>query len=276
MNHPTHTVAQRIGAVLGEHIARGGIVLGDDVHAGGLGGCTQGLPVEGMLDVPVGSRSALGLGLGMALAGTPVVVEVDATASLDPSVLRDAVRASGFTPTLVIRVASGGEAGVLDAAFAVEGLSVWASSEDTADRVLAHCLKGGVHLILESRTAYGRRAAPVDFAPVVTHRQGSHATLATWGNGVHSSLEAAEALAAEGIDVAVVELVQLAPVPAALNEAVVATGRLVVAHPGAPELAEVVQRRVLEGAFLYLESPLTRCDTATDAVARAVRDSVWY
>lgn len=270
------TTAQRIGQVLGEHIARGGIVLGDDVHAGGLGGCTQGLPVRGMLDVPIGSRSALGLGLGMALAGKPVVVELDSTSSVDPSVLRDAVRASGFSPNLVVRVGSGGQAGVLDTAFSLPGLSVWATSEDSAASVLSHCLAGGVHLILESRAAYARRCAPVEFAPVVEHRQGAHATIVTWGDGVAGSLEAAEGLASEGIEAGVVELVQLSPLPAGLAQVVVSTGRLVVAHPGAAELAESVQRHVLDAAFLYLESPLARCETRAAQVAQAVRDSVYY
>lgn len=271
-----NSTAQRIGQVLEQHLSNGGIVLGDDVNAGGLGGCTQGLSHDGLLDVPIGSRSALGLGLGIALAGTPVVVEVDATASLDVSVLRDAVRAEGFAPTLVIRVGAGGQAGALDAAFDVPGLSVWASSAANADAVLAHCLQGGVHLILESRTDYARRVEPVRFEPIVEHRQGRHATIATWGAGVRAGLDAAETLATEGIDAGVVELVQLSPVPDALASAVTSTGRLIVAHPGDPARAGLVQRRVLQGAFLYLESPLARCAGRPQAVIEAVRDSVHY
>ena len=275
-----NTVAQQLRGVLAQHLQTGGWLLGDSVRSGGHGGSTAGLAADHgdrVLDLPIGERSALGLAVGLALAGSPVVVELPGTSALNAAVLADAVRAADFAPTLVVRVPAGGEAGVLDAPLALPGVTVWASSANTAAGVLKRCLRGGVHVILEARTAYGTRCEPsVVDASSIEHRSGAHVTIATWGRGVSSALEAAATLQGEGIDATVIELLQLAPVPAALTAAVVRTGRLVVAHPSSPSLAASVQQQVLHGAFLHLESPLTACPVRAEAVVTAARDSVHY
>lgn len=279
-----NTVAQQLRDVLEGHLDGGGWLLGDSVRSGGHGGSTAGLAAahdDRVRDLPIGERSSLGLAVGLAFAGAPVVVELPSGAALNGAVLADAARATDFAPTLVVRVPAGGEAGVLDVEhaglFDLPGVTVWASSAETAAGVLRRCLEGGVHVILEPRTAYGTRCEPRAVeAASIEHRSGAHVTVATWGKGVSGALEAAETLGAEGIDATVVELLQLAPVPAALTAAVVRTGRLVVAHPSTPSLAASVQRQVLHGAFLHLESPLTACPIRADAVVAAARDSVHY
>lgn len=269
-----NTAAQQLANVLDAHTRRGGVVLGDSVHAGGMGGSTVG--VDGVQGVPVGTRSALGLGLGMALAGRPACVELPSATGLARDVLVDAVRATDFAPTLVVRIAVGDAPG-LDDVDVPEGVGVWAVGAATAAGVLERCLQGGVHVILEPRRVYARRAEPVDGASgFIEHRAGEHVTLVAWGDAVQGALSAADKLADQGISAQVVELLQLAPVPPTLGEAVVHTGRLVVAHDDQPALANRVRQSVLDGAFLYLESPMATCGASADQVARAARDSVFY
>ena len=80
-------------------------------------------------------------------------------------------------------------------------------------------------------------------------REGSDVTMVTWGWQVPESLAAAEALAAEGVSVEVVDLRTLVPLDeAAILASVAKTKRLLVVHaatqfagPGA-EIAAMVQK----------------------------------
>ena len=78
------------------------------------------------------------------------------------------------------------------------------------------------------------------------------------------------------MSVKVVDLVRLSPPPRELAEHVLATGRVVAAHPTDSELARRVLSVALGEAFLYLESPPSDCDADSAAVERAVRTSVFY
>ena len=70
---------------------------------------------------------------------------------------------------------------------------------------------------------------PIPLGRAVLRRAGSDVTLVSVGAGVHHSLEAAEALAGEGISAAVLDLRTLSPMDeTSLCEAVAATRRLVV------------------------------------------------
>ena len=102
-------------------------------------------------------------------------------------------------------------------------------------------------------------------------------TLAAWGTGVAAALEAATALAQDQIEAEVIDLVSLHPVDrATLGASVRKTGRLVVAHPNDPALADAVRATTLEDAFLYLESPLSTAADRPEALAQAARDAVLY
>ena len=72
----------------------------------------------------------------------------------------------------------------------------------------------------------------VPFGKAVVRRAGSDMTIVTWGWAVHQSLEAAEALAAQGIQAEVIDLRTLTPYDVeAVRASVARTGRLLVAHP---------------------------------------------
>jgi len=88
-------------------------------------------------------------------------------------------------------------------------------------------------------------------------RGGSDVTLVTWGAMVHIALEAAEAMAAEGVEVEVVDLRTLLPFDAETCVASVQrTGRLVVLQEGqwSGGLGHTVQSRIMESCFYELEA----------------------
>jgi len=92
-------------------------------------------------------------------------------------------------------------------------------------------------------------------------REGSACVLVTYGAMVLRCLEAADALAAEGVACSVLDLRSLSPLDVdALGSAVRATGRAVVVHEAPLTLgmgAEVVAR-IVEEAFDHLEAPVRR------------------
>jgi len=96
-------------------------------------------------------------------------------------------------------------------------------------------------------------------------RTGSHATVAAFSIMVGRALEAAETLAAEGIEVEVVDLRSLRPLDgAAVLASVEKTNRLVTVEEGWPfagigaELAALA----MEGGFDMLDAPVVRVSGA--------------
>lgn len=89
-------------------------------------------------------------------------------------------------------------------------------------------------------------------------REGKDATIVTVGRMVHFSLEAAEKLAGDGLDVEVVDLRSLSPMDTnAILESVKKTHRLVVVDEDFPRcsLATDVVALVADQAFDYLDAP---------------------
>jgi pyruvate dehydrogenase E1 component beta subunit len=100
---------------------------------------------------------------------------------------------------------------------------------------------------------------PLGEAKVV--RPGEHVTCVAWGAMLYEAIAAAEEVAAQGVDVEVIDLRTLWPLDVAtLVSSVEKTGRFVVVHE-APRTcgfgAELVST-VTEKAFLHLEAPPVR------------------
>ena len=92
-------------------------------------------------------------------------------------------------------------------------------------------------------------------------REGDACTLVTYGAMVQRCLEAATALSADGVEVAVLDLRSLSPLDLdALGAAVRATGRIVVVHeaPRTLGMGAEIAARVMEVAFDRLEAPVAR------------------
>lgn len=98
---------------------------------------------------------------------------------------------------------------------------------------------------------------PYKLGQAAVIRGGREVTLVTWGAMVHIALEAAEAMASDGVEVEVVDLRTLLPFDAATCVASVQrTGRLVVLQEGqwSGGLGHTVQSRIMESCFYELEA----------------------
>ncbi len=93
------------------------------------------------------------------------------------------------------------------------------------------------------------------------HREGSDLTIVTWAAMVHVALEAAEALAADGVEVEVVDLRTLVPLDEeAILRSVAKTGKAIVLHeaPRTGGFGGEIAATIAEKAFEYLEAPVVR------------------
>jgi 2-oxoisovalerate dehydrogenase E1 component beta subunit len=98
------------------------------------------------------------------------------------------------------------------------------------------------------------------------HREGSSLTIVTYGMMVHETANAADALAAEGIDVEIIDLRTLAPLDEeTIVESVKKTSRLLVVHEDTRTggIAGEIAMRISEQAFEWLDGPILRV-TAID------------
>ena len=98
------------------------------------------------------------------------------------------------------------------------------------------------------------------------HREGRDVTIVTYGMMVHESLKAAEQLAAEGIEVEVLDLRTLLPLDEdAILASVKKTNRLLIVHEDTRTggIAGEIAMRVSEKAFEWLDAPILRV-TALD------------
>lgn len=300
---PTTTAAEAIRSVL--HLALTSdpkvIVLGEVVgRSGGVAGTCSGLQKahgDRVIDVPVADRAALGLAFGMALAGRRVVIELAGTGRL-PAVLEvlaeaGTVSAGEFPVPLVVRVPYGNEAPGMDAPVGrwltdLPGVRVVCPSSPAMAAALLRAALAANRptVILEPRALYAERGEVgeetatdlrVIRAGVSSAGKGPHVTLAAWGPGVDPACAAAEALARDGIEAEVLDLVCLAPLDrAALGARVRATGRLIVVHPNDPALARQVREAALEEAFLHLEAPLGEAPADGGPIEHAARGAVSY
>jgi len=92
-------------------------------------------------------------------------------------------------------------------------------------------------------------------------REGRDATIVTWAAMAHVALEAADALAAEGIEIEVVDLRTIKPMDeATVLESVRKTNRVLVLseEPYSGSVAGDVAARIAEKAFWHLDAPVGR------------------
>jgi pyruvate dehydrogenase E1 component beta subunit len=234
------------------------IALGEDVGRGGIFAQYRGLAQEfgplRVVDTPISEATIMGAAVGMALNGLKPVVEmrvVDfALCSMD-EVVNQAAKArymfggQGRVP-LVARMPNGlwsasaaQHSQSLEAWFAhMPGLVVVTPSTPADNYALLHAAiaSGDPVVYMEHKELWGsegdvpegHRAA---LGSAAVRRTGGDATLVTWSSTVHQGLAAAEAAAARGLAVEVVDLRTIWPWD---REAVLAsaakTGRLLVAH----------------------------------------------
>ncbi len=119
-------------------------------------------------------------------------------------------------------------------------------------------------------------ALPLDVC--FTLREGSDITLVSWGAMVHETLEAADALAEQGVSAEVIDAATLKPLDmSTILRSVEKTGRCVVVHEAARTLGlgAEIGAELAEKGLLFLMAPVKRV-TGYDTVIPLPRSEMRY
>jgi 2-oxoisovalerate dehydrogenase E1 component beta subunit len=266
-------------------------VLGEDVgKKGGVFLATEGLLArfgeDRVLDTPLAESCIVGVAIGAALNGLVPVAEIQFADFIHPAfdqlvseAARVRYRSNGdWSCPIVVRAPFGGgvhgglyHSQSVEAFYAhVPGLKVVIPSTPADAKGL---LKAAIRdpdpvMFFEHKKAYrlvkgevpdGEVLVPI--GPAAVRREGRNLTCVAWGLMVHHCLEAAEAVAGEGVDVEVVDLRTLRPLDSeTVLRSVEKTARLLVVHEDnltggfGAEVAAIVAQE----AFDHLDAPVTR------------------
>jgi 2-oxoisovalerate dehydrogenase E1 component beta subunit len=257
------TLLEAVREALSEEMARDPrvIVFGEDVgRLGGVFRATEGLldrfGPERVVDMPMSEAAIAGLGVGLAMRGLRPVAEIQfadfihaAFDQLAGEAARVRYRSAGdWSCPLVVRTAYGGgfrggpyHSQSIEAFYAhVPGLKVVAPSfpADAKGLLTAAIRDPDPVLFLEHKLTYRQVKGPVpedehleEVGRARVVRPGDALTICAYGMMLHGSLEAAEQLAAEGIEAEVLDLRTLLPLDrAAILASVRRTGRLCAVH----------------------------------------------
>ncbi len=266
-------------------------VLGEDVGAyGGAFGATQGLYEEfgemRVIDTPISESAIIGTSIGAALRGYRPVAEMQfadfISCGFDQIVNQAATlryRYGGRTSVpIVVRAPSGGNVGGglyhsqnPEAWFVHRpGLKVVAPSTpyDAKGLLKAAIRDDNPVVYFEHKYLYRRAKGPVpegdEAVPIGVanvRRPGSDITLLTYAAMVTPSLEAADRLAKEGVEVEVIDLRTLLPYDkAAIFRSVEKTNRAIIVHEDVRTLGigAELSAVLMEERFEHLDAPVVR------------------
>ena len=265
-------------------------LMGEDVaRYGGCYAVTKGLSDElgedRIRDTPLSEGAYVGAGIGAAIAGMRPIVEI-MTVNFSLLALDQIVNSAATIPhmsggqfavPLVIRMATGAgrqlaaqHSHSLEGWYAhVPGLKVLAPAtiEDARHMLQAALDDPNPVLIFEHVMLYNREdeidpaVAGVDIVSAKIRRAGKDVTLVTYGGSLFKTLEAAEALQAEGIEAEVIDLRVLRPLD--MTTVLGSVGRRrrgVNVDEGwrSGSLSAEIAARIAEEAFFELDAPIRR------------------
>lgn len=264
-------------------------LLGEDVEAGGVFRATEGLRGkygERVIDSPLAESSIIGISIGAAHYGLRPVAEIQFAdfihAGFDQmcsEASRWCYRTKGdaYLPMVVRTPWGGGVHGgqhhsqSIEAYYAhMPGIKVVAPSfpADYRSLLLASIADPNPVLFLEHKRTYRLIKQDLDGAPAETQigrarvaRQGQDLTIFAYGLMLHESLAAAETLAGEGTECAVVDLLTLNPIDReTILESAKATGKVLIVHEDVLTggLGGEIAAIIAEHAFEYLDAPIRR------------------
>ncbi len=265
-------------------------ILGEDVGGefGGAFKVTQGLAAEfgdaRVRNTPLSELSFVGMGTGMALMGLRPVIEMqfaDFISSAFDSIVQFAATNFyrwGAPVPWVIRAPSDG--GISSGPFHSQNPEAWfvhapglkvvspSNPADAKGLLIAAIRDDNPVIYFEPKPLYrslkgpvpmGDHTVPIGSAAVA--RKGSDLTVFTYGAQVVESLRAAELLAADGIDIEVLDLRTLKPLDwDSIFSAVERTGKALIVH-SANRLLGVgaeIAAEISEQAFDLLDAPPVR------------------
>lgn len=283
---------QAVNEALFEEMARDETVTlaGEDVAApGGPFGASRGLLEKfgpwRVRDTPISELAIAGLGVGAALAGLRPIVEImffDFMGLAMDQILNEAAKMSYMSagrqrvPMTIRTLCGAGRSNGPQHSQSLEawlghvpGLKVvWPSTPADAKGLLKAAVRDDNPVIVvdslnlwtsKGMVPEGDYVTPIGKAEI--RRGGTDATLVTIGSMVHRALEAAERLAAGGIDLEVVDLRTISPMDRdTILESVTKTHHLIIAHDAVKPFgfgAEVAAL-VAEEALDQLDAPIRR------------------
>jgi pyruvate dehydrogenase E1 component beta subunit len=269
-------------------------LMGEDVgrYGGGFAvslGLLEEFGPGRIRDTPLSEAGFVGAGIGAALGGLRPIVEIMTVnfslLALDQIVNNAAtlLHMSGgqFNVPIVIRMTTGG--GRQLAAQHSHSLEGWlahipglriltpATLEDARGMLWTALEDADPVLIFEHGSLYNVEgeladdAGPVDIEHAAVRRSGSDVSLITYGGTLPTALEAADVLAADGVDAEVLDLRTLRPLDdTAILATVAKTHRAVVVDEGwrSGGISAEISARITEAAFYDLDAPVGRVCSA--------------
>jgi pyruvate dehydrogenase E1 component beta subunit len=273
-------------------------LIGQDIgRSGGTFGLTRGLwdkyGGKRVRDAPISEEGMTDLALGAAIAGSRPVLEImfmDFIALAMDAIVNQAAKthylsAGALKAPMVIRTLAGAGFRVgahhsqsLEAWFThIPGLKVvYPSTPADAKGLLKSAIRDDDPVIfIEHKTMLGDKGE----VPTGEHlaalgkadvkRRGSDVTAIAFGRMVRIALEAAEALAADGVEVEVIDPRTLLPLDTAtILDSVSRTGRLAIIHeaPKVSGFGAEIAAMVAEEGLYYLDAPIKRITGASSPV----------
>lgn len=266
------------------------VLFGEDVaKPGGVFGATRGLYEKfgrRVFDTPISEAAILGGAVGAALRGKRPIVEIMwadfALVALDQLVnqaanVRYVSNGTQCSP-ITVRTQQGHLPGscaqhsqCLEALFAhIPGLHVAmpATPSDAFHMLLTAIAADDPVIVIEHRGLYGGPKADVvvdaaiePIGGAVVRRPGRDATVVSWGAMLHRTLEAAELVAADGLDVEVLDPRWISPLDIDTIAASAArTSRVAIVHEAnvTGGFGAEVAAQVGAAAFNHLDVPIVR------------------
>ena len=234
------------------------VVLGEDVGRGGIFGQYAGLQQQfgaaRVVDTPISEAAIMGAGVGMALAGMRPIVEmrvVDfALCGMDEIVNQAAKNRFMFGGQGRVPLVARMPGGIWDASAAQhsQSLEAWfahlpglvvvcpSTPQDNYSLLRAALQSGDPVVYIEHKTLWGSQGAvdealAIPLGQAAVRRRGSALTMVSWSRQALLCEQACDALAAEGIDVELIDLRSIWPWD---REQVLTscarTGKLLVVH----------------------------------------------
>ncbi len=266
------------------------VLMGADV--GRYGGCfavSKGMLEEfgprRVIDTPLSESGYTGAGIGMAMNGMLPIVEImtvnfsllaaDQIINTAASILH--MSGGHYNVPVVIRMGTGGGKRLAaqhshswESWYArVPGLKVLvpATVEDARGMLETALADPDPVLIFENTLLYNMKgtlpanAGPVPIDRAAVRRVGSDVTIITYGLNVFKALQAADLLAAEGIDAEVIDLRSLRPLDdTTIMASVAKTHRALIVDEDwrTGSIAGEISARIMEQAFYDLDAPVAR------------------
>jgi pyruvate dehydrogenase E1 component beta subunit len=272
--------------VMGEDIVGGTGSPGEADAWGGVLGVTKGLHAkygDRLMDTPLSESAYVGAAIGAAACGLRPVAElmfVDFMGVCLDQIYNQAAKfrymfgGKAETPVVIRAMCGAGfraaaqHSQMLTPIFThIPGLKVVCPSNayDAKGLLIQSIRDNDPVIFLEHKNLYGHEsdvpeesyAIPFGEANVV--REGKDATIVTYGQTVHRSVDAAKALAREGIECEVIDLRTLSPIDMdTVIESVENTGRLVCVDEANPRcsIAADISATIAQEAFDALKAPI--------------------